>query len=76
MKAITTIKLQKKTKSALEHLKEESESYDSAITRLISSASNSNLKAELIEAYKSMSKKDIELLQEWDQTSNEVGHYG
>ena len=75
MKAVTTIKLQKRTKSALEHLKNESESYDSAISRLITNASNSSLKAELIEAYKNMGRKELQLLQEWGYTSNEVEDY-
>ena len=72
MSEITTIKLQKSTKSELNHLKLKSESYNSAIKRLISDARNSNLKAELIEAYKGMGSKDLELLEEWEQVSNEV----
>lgn len=72
MSAITTIKLQKSTKSELDHLKLKSESYNSAIKRLISDARNSNLKEELIEAYKCMGTKDLELLEEWGQASNEV----
>ena len=31
---------------------------------------NQNLKAELIEAYKSMGKKNLEFLEEWEQASN------
>ena len=69
---ITTIKLQKSTKSELDQLKLKSESYNAAIRRLISNARNSNLKAELIEAYKGMGSKDLELLEEWEQVSNEV----
>lgn len=70
MRAITTIKLQKSTKSELNHLKLESESYNAAIKRLISDARNSNLKAELIEAYKCMGKKDLEFLEEWERASS------
>ena len=33
---------------------------------------NTNLKARLIEAYKSMSTKDLKLLEEWEQASNEL----
>ena len=76
MRAITTIKLQKSTKSALDSLKVESESYDSAIRKLISNASNSNLKVKLIEAYRSMGRKELQLLQEWEDTSSEVEDYG
>lgn len=72
MKAITTIKLQKSTKSELDQLKLKSESYNAAIRRLISNASNLSLKAELIEAYKGMDRKDLELLEEWEQASNEL----
>ena len=31
-----------------------------------------NLKAELIEVYKSMGKRDLKFLEEWEQASNEV----
>ena len=76
MSTITTIKLQKSTKSELDQLKLKSESYNAAIRRLISNAKNSSMKVELIEAYKSMGKKDLELLEEWGQASNEVQYYG
>jgi hypothetical protein len=33
---------------------------------------NKNLKAELIETYKSMGNRDLKLLKEWEQASNEV----
>ena len=72
MSAITTIKLEKSTKLELEQLKLKSESYNAAIKRLISNIRNSNLKAELIEAYKGMDKKDLEHLEEWEQASNEL----
>ena len=72
MSAITTIKLEKSTKLELEQLKLKSESYNAAIKRLISNIRNSNLKAELIEAYKGMDKKDLEHLEEWEHASNEL----
>lgn len=75
MEAITTIKLKKSTKSALDHVKDESESYDSAIKKLISHVKNASLKTELIEAYKNMGKDDLKLLEEWDSASNEVLHH-
>ena len=76
METITTIKLKKSTKSALDHVKDESESYDSAIKKMISHIRNANLKSELIEAYKNMGRDDLKLLQEWDSSSNEIEHYG
>ena len=72
MSTITTIKLEKSTKSELDRLKHESESYNATIKKLISNARNANLKAELIDAYKSMGKKSLELLEEWEQASNEM----
>jgi hypothetical protein len=69
---VTTIKLQKITKSALDEFRVDSESYDSMIRRLISTLKNKNLKKELIESYKSMSAADLELLKEWDFASTEV----
>lgn len=72
MGEITTIKLEKSTKSELDRLKLESESYNVAIKRLISNTKSSSLKSDLIEAYKSMGRKDLELLEEWEQASNEV----
>ena len=72
MSEITTIKLEKSTKSELDRLKLKSESYNAAIKRLISDARNSNLKAELIGAYKGMDRKDLELLEEWEQASSEL----
>ena len=72
MSTITTIKLEKSTKSELDRLKHESESYNVAIKRLISNTMNSNLKSELIEAYKGLGRKDLGLLKEWEQASNEM----
>ena len=76
MVTVTTIKLQKSTKSALDNLKANSESYDAAIKRLIVTLSNTNLKGRLIEAYKNMGKSDVQLLKEWEKASNEVEDYG
>ena len=72
METVTTIKIKKSTKSALDHIKDKSESYDSAINNLLSSIRNANLKAELIEFYKNMGKGDLEMLDEWDPASNEI----
>ena len=72
MNQVTTIKLQRNTKSELDSIKAESESYDAAIKKLISGMKNKNLKRELIEGYQSMGKKDLKLLEEWDSSSSEV----
>ena len=72
MTTITTIKLEKSTKSELDHIKLKSESYNAAIIRLISHANNSSIKEDLIEAYKGMGRKDLELLEEWEQASSEI----
>lgn len=68
----TTVKIHRGTKSALDELKSNNESYDDVITNLISTSKNKNLKKELIEAYKSMGKKDLETLKEWEIASNEI----
>ena len=75
METITTIKLKKSTKSALDHVKNESESYDSTIKKMISLVRNANLKKELIEAYSRMGKKDLELLEEWEPASKELKYH-
>ena len=68
----TTIKLHKKTKNELDTIKEDKETYEDTIHRLISTTKKRNLKKELIEAYQSMGKEDLELLAEWDVTSPEI----
>lgn len=68
----TTIKLYKNTKSVLDSLRQKNESYDEVITKIISELRNKNLKKELIEAYKSMSKEDLKILEDWETTSKEV----
>ena len=74
MSTITTIKLEKSTKQELEQIKPKSESYNSAIKRLLSNVKKANLKGELIEAYKSMDKRDLKLLEEWDKSSSEIDY--
>ena len=75
MESITTVKLRRSTKSALNHLKGESESYDAAIKRLISAANDKHLKEKLIEGYSRMGQKELDILEEWGQTSNELDDY-
>jgi len=68
----TTVKIHKNTKFALESLKRDGETYEEIINRLISEKLNKNMKKELIDAYKNMGKKDLEILEEWENASNEL----
>ena len=68
----TTIKLYKETKSALDQLREERESYDELISKLISHVKNRNLKKELKLGYQKMGKTDLAVLEEWETASEEV----
>ena len=67
-----TIKLHEDTKQSLDSLKTRHESYDQIISNLLAERKHKYLKRRLIESYKSRSSKDIELLKEWDQASNEL----
>lgn len=69
---VTTIKLHKGTKSALDEIRYQNESYDDIINKLISEIRNKNLKKELITAYKSMGKEDLKILEEWEVASKEI----
>lgn len=68
----TTVKIHKNTKFVLDTLKINNETYEDIINRLINEKINKNMKKELIEAYKSMGKKDLEILEEWKTASNEL----
>lgn len=61
---ITTIKLREKTKMALDSVKEEQETYDEAVLRLITASKKTGLKQALIEGYKNFDKKEFE---EWNK---------
>ena len=69
---VTTVKLHKNTKLALDSLRKEQDSYDEVITRLISLAMKRDIKERLIDCYKSMGKADLKLLEEWEIASKEV----
>ena len=68
----TTIKLHKRTKSALDRLRMENESYEGVISRLVLQARNNGLKEELIAAYKQVGKDELDVLNEWESASQEV----
>ena len=68
----TTVKIHRSTKTALHAFKDEHESYDTAIKKLITHLKDKNLKKELIMGYQRMGKADLELLEEWDSASKEL----
>ena len=69
---VTTIKIHKNMKSALDQLKSDNESYESVIGKLISQVKNKNLKEKLIAAYKCVGKEELGVLNEWEAASGEV----
>ena len=69
---VTTIKIRKKTKSALDKFRSENESYDKVIKKLVSIVRHKNMKNQLIEAYKGMGKVDLDILEEWEAASQEL----
>ena len=72
MASVTTVKLNKRTKVALEELKSERETYDDVINKLVLQAKRKTIAVELAKEYKSLGKEDIELLQEWETASSEI----
>ena len=71
-KQITTVKLQKRTKKALDELKEGSESYDEVISTLILNVKRKSLKEQLIEGYKSIDAEDMKEFHEWEAVSTKI----
>ena len=69
---VTTVKVHKSTKNALDEVRKERESYDDVIGKLIALAKNKNLEKDLIEAYKSLGKDDLEVLEDWESASTEI----
>lgn len=69
---VTTVKLHKSTKSALDDIRTSGETYDDVINRLISQKRIKQLQKDLIDGYKNASRKDIIILDEWDSSSREV----
>ena len=72
MRALTTVKLQKRTKAALDGLKSETETYDQVISNLVSQARRKAVKSELVEAYKSVGKEELKILEDWEAASAEL----
>ncbi len=69
---VTTIKIYKNTKSELDSLREYNETYDDIITKIIIKIKDKNLKKNLIEAYKNTIKRDLEMVNEWENASKEL----
>ncbi|HIG95394.1 TPA: hypothetical protein HA249_00685 [Candidatus Woesearchaeota archaeon] len=70
----TTVKLQKTTKLALDHLKLGNETYNQVINKLIQKTKKDHLRHELIEGYKNRGEDALRLLHEWDAASAELEH--
>ena len=70
--AITTVKIRDETKSSLDELKSDRESYDDVIAKLVLVSKNKNLNNELIDGYKTVGKNDLKILREWDFASTDV----
>jgi len=69
---VTTVKLHRNTKEALDFLKVDGESYDGALKRILSPLKDKEKKKQLIESYKQMGKEELEILHEWESTSGEI----
>ena len=69
---VTTVKVLKSTKDALNELKNKKESYDEVIRKLVAKVREKTLKDELIEGYKRMGKESLEILEEWESASAEL----
>ncbi len=69
MSKMTTVKLSVRTKMALNGLKSERETYDQVISKLTAQAKEKTLKSSLAEAYKSLGKEELEILEEWEAAS-------
>lgn len=65
----TTIKIHEETKLLLDEIKDDGESYDFVINRMVSEVKNKNLTKELVEAYGRKAKEDKQINKEWDKAS-------
>jgi poly(A) polymerase Pap1 len=67
----TTVKIHMSTKEDLDELRQNYETYDDIINKLISEVKKKNLVKELIEGYKSNAKRDKRIVEEWEHTSED-----
>ena len=65
----TTIKIYPNTKSDLDKLKNNDESYDLIITKLLSEVKRKYLVKELVEAYGKKAEEDKQVEKEWNNIS-------
>ncbi len=65
----TTVKIHKNTKNGLDEIKNDYESYDEVIKRIVSEVKQKNLVKELVAAYKTKAIEDKEINKEWETTS-------
>ena len=72
---LTTIKLHKRTKIALDRLKKKTETYDDIINRIIYRLEQKKLQSDLIEGHKKLGEEQLHLLEEWKNASNEMLSY-
>ncbi len=69
---VTTVKVHKRTKAALDKLKDEKESYDEIISSLIEHKLGKNLRGDMVEGYTKVGSEELELLSEWEAGSGEM----
>jgi len=66
---ITTIKIKKSTKTSLDTFRQEKDSYDDTIQKLINSSHKKQLTTRLIKGYKNIGSDELKMLEEWDSAS-------
>ena len=71
----TTVKIHPQTKMALDKLKEDSESYDDVIEKLVTAKNKKTLREELIREYQSITKDEVKEFNEWEETAVDSGEY-
>ncbi|HEV8289345.1 MAG TPA: hypothetical protein VGQ00_00100 [Candidatus Norongarragalinales archaeon] len=69
---VTTVKVMKRTKAALDEVRKQRESYDDVIFKLVSRVKHESLSAKLVEGYKRVGRDDLRILAEWENASREV----
>jgi|TARA_B100001971_G_C18179842_1_gene532114 hypothetical protein len=69
---VTTMKIKRTTKRALDSIRKSTESYDETIKRLVAQKEDQNLRKLLIEGYTQKAKEDQETVADWDHTSPSI----
>ncbi len=69
---ITTIQLREEVKRALDRLKENRETYEEVIVKLVDGMEKNKRNQEemLIEGYKEMAEESLKMQKEWESTDN------